>query len=308
MTARRAIGFVLIVMAACTPGPSREASVPTPGPARSPSPVPAPEFDVARVLDLVRRLAVEIGPREATSVAYGRAAVVVEELLRSFGYRVKRQAFSVPAGQSGGRAVPAGDTFNVLAEPTTFDPGLPHLVIGAHLDTVPQSPGSVDNAAGIGIMIEVARLASDNAPEVPIVFVAFGAEEARVPNGGLFGSRHFVAELDRVRRRALMGAISVDRVGAGSSVPICTGGMGSPSLAERLFAAANRIGVAVTSCTNRSSDHWSFERAGLIAARIGPDEYPEYHTARDTLAVVAQPQLERAGRLLWETVRQMAPP
>jgi hypothetical protein len=48
----------------------------------------------------------------------------------------------------------------------------------------------------------------------------------------------------------------------------------------------------------RSSDHWSFVRAGLPGLRVGSTPYAGYHSAADVPAVVRTAQLERTGRLV----------
>ena len=48
----------------------------------------------------------------------------------------------------------------------------------------------------------------------------------------------------------------------------------------------------------RSSDHWSFARAGLPGARLGSTPYAAYHSPADLPAVVDPAQLARTGRLL----------
>ena len=49
---------------------------------------------------------------------------------------------------------------------------------------------------------------------------------------------------------------------------------------------------------SRSSDHWSFVRDGLPAARLGSTPYAAYHSAADVPGVVEPAQLRRTGRLL----------
>jgi Zn-dependent M28 family amino/carboxypeptidase len=252
---------------------------------------------------VVEYLAGKIGPRETTSEAYRKAGAFVESRFRSFGYDVRRQTFRVPGGLSNFAPVQDGDTFNVIAEPRGFDPSSKHLVVGAHLDTVPQAPGAVDNAAGVGIVLELARMASVEPPRLPVVFVAFGGEEARVPNGGLNGSRAFVAALDASQRGAIAGAIVIDRLGTGSRVPVCTASTASRRLAGSLLTAARGASVPAFSCTNGTSDHVSFERAKIPAARLGPDNFRQYHTPKDVPSIFVPAQAERAGELLWELLR-----
>ena len=145
-------------------------------------------------------------------------------------------------------------------------------------------------------------------PPVPVVFVAFGAEEPRGRGDDLhhFGSRAYVAALPQNARDALVGAISLDRVGVGGVVPVCTGGVGPPTLAEALMAQGPVAGVPVTGiCQNRASDHWSFERAGLTGARVGSTPYAAYHSPQDRINVVDPAQLDRTGRVVWATVQAL---
>ena len=67
---------------------------------------------------------------------------------------------------------------------------LPPIVVGAHYDTVPGSPGADDNATGVAVLLEFARLFSEQLPRHPVHLVAFDLEEY-----GLVGSRAYVETL-----------------------------------------------------------------------------------------------------------------
>lgn len=275
----------------------------TAGPSPTPTATPRPvRVDAGRVLRDIETLAVDIGPREATSRRYARAAGWVERRLTGLGYRVRREGVRVPAGTSWGIPVRSGTSTNVVAEPVGFDPRAEHRVVGAHLDTVPQAPGAEDNASGVAVLLELARLAATQPPEVPVRFIAFGAEEPRGPGDALhhFGSRQHVADLARAEREAMVGMISLDRVGVRAGyVPVCRGGTDGARLQRAVRAAGTRADVTTRACANRTSDHWSYEKAGLPAVRIGSIPYPEYHSRRDLPPVVDRRQLERVGRLVW---------
>jgi len=240
------------------------------------------------------------GPREATSPAYLRAADRVEQRFTDLGYTTRRQAFRVPAGESWGVPVGSGRTYNVVAVPAGFDPARPHLVVGAHLDTVPQSPGAEDNGSGVAVVLELARTAVAGEPRLPVVWVAFGAEEPRGPGDDEhhFGSQEYVRRLGGAERAALRGMVSLDRVGAPGRVPVCTGGLSPPRLRRELLAAADRAGVPARACDNRTSDHWPFEKAGQTVARVGGNDSPGYHSPRDRPSTVSPRQLDRVGRVL----------
>ena len=255
-------------------------------------PLSADDPDPAAAVRAVRRLAGRIGPREATGAAYDRAAAWVSGELTRLGYDVVRQRVDVPTGESWGVPVPAGRSANVVASPPGFDATEPHLVVGAHLDTVPQAPGAEDNASGVGVLLAVAEAASVRRTRLPTVFVAFGAEEPRGPtvDDHHYGSRHYVDRLGPRERAAVRGMVSLDRVGsAGDDDPV----------QQALLAAARRAGAAVIAEDGqRSSDHWSFVRAGLPGARLGSTPYAGYHSAGDVPTVVSVAQLERVGRIV----------
>ena len=259
------------------------------------------------MLATVRLLAGRIGPREATSTAFAEAADAVQREFERYGYDVTRQRFRVPAGVSWGVPVDAGSSANVVAVPRGFDPARPHRLVGAHLDTVPQAPGAEDNASGVAVLLELSRLAARSrapGPALPTVFIAFGAEEPRGEGEALhhFGSTVHVRRLPN--RTSVSAMLSLDRVGVGRVVPVCTGGLGPLRVRNDLLAAAQRLAIPATGCTdNRSSDHWSYEQAGIAAARIGSTPYPEYHSAADRPGVPSGAQLRRVAMLAWAWLR-----
>jgi aminopeptidase YwaD len=275
-------------------GPSTPTTEPEPAPVR-----PA-DFDVRRARVAVQHLAGRIGPRHGTSPAFARAVSWVSAELEDLGYRVRRQEFDAPAGVSWGVPVPAGRSVNVIASPPGLDPTSSHFVVGAHLDTVPQAPGAEDNGSGVGVLLAAAAAAADGDTRLPVVWVAFGAEEPRGPSDAdhQYGSRAYVASLDPAERRAVRGMVSLDRVGVGERVPVGSARESDP-LQRSLLAAAERAGVATTPDPfQRSSDHWSFVREGMPGARLGSTPYAGYHSAGDVPSVVDPAQLERVGRLL----------
>ena len=291
------------------PDPSRPtttAAVPdSPEVPRSEARVSPDDARVATALAAVRHLAGDIGPRHGTSPAFRRAAAWVEGELTGHGWQVTRQQFPTPGGVSWGVPVPAGSSVNLVATRGEPRPGRPWLVVGAHLDTVPQAPGAEDNASGIGVLLAVAEALDGRRSRLPVVLVAFGSEEPRGPSDDdhHYGSRAYVASLTSAQRRSLRGMVSLDRVGVGESVPV-----GSPAepnaLTASLRSAARRAGVpTVDDPFQRSSDHWSFARDGLPGARLGSVPYAGYHSAGDVPAVVDRAQLDRTTRLLLTWLR-----
>ena len=283
--------------------PSSGATAPPTSPTHSPG-HPRP-LRVAVALDAVTHLARTIGPRHATSPAFARAARWLAAQFRRAGYVVHAQRFPVPGGNSWGVPVPAGSSVNVVATPPGFDPRSPHLVIGAHLDTVPQSPGAEDDASGIGVLLMVADAlaGTSSAGRLPVVLVGFGAEEPRGPTDAdhHYGSRSYVARLSPAERRAVRGMLALDRVGVGDAVPVCTAG--DDAAQAQVLRAGRRAGVPMRPCVNRSSDHWSFVERGMPGVRLGGTSYAAYHSADDLPRVVDPAQLRRTARLVLAWIR-----
>lgn len=96
---------------------------------------------------------------------------------------------------------------NIVAEKRGITSPLRVLILGAHYDTVPGSPGADDNASAIALLLEVAR----NIQAVPlgstVRLIAFSLEEYDYG-----GSAHYVEGLKKGGEE-ILGMISVEMVG-----------------------------------------------------------------------------------------------
>lgn len=279
----------------------------TPTPTAAPTPKVSPDdVRVRTAVAAVRHLAGEIGPRPGTTPAYFEAADWVQGRFEDLGWRVERQRFETPAGYSWNGPVEAGDSVNVLATRGDVRRGKPWLVVGAHLDTVVDSPGAEDNASGVGVLLAVAEALSGTRSRLPVVLVAFGSEEPRGTGDDdhHFGSRAYVDSLSRAERRSLAGMISLDRVGVGMAVPVGSPADAINAPAREVLRAARRAEVPTLPETGQqSSDHESFSDEGLPGVRLGSTSYGEYHKPTDLPDVVDPAQLERTARIVLSWLR-----
>ena len=196
--------------------------------------------------------------------------------------------------------MPAGPSVNLVATRGDVVPGEPWLLVGAHLDTVPQAPGAEDNASGIGVLLATAEALAGHRTRLPVVLVAFGSEE---PRGQSDADHHYgsTAYVD-----SLTGAAAPDPARHGGHGPGRGRGRGAGRLgvrAGRPVGRAPRGGPQGRSADagrhrQKSSDHWSFVQEGMPGARLGGTSYAEYHSA-DDVPLWSTPRSSSAPPVCW---------
>lgn len=77
----------------------------------------------------------------------------------------------------------------------------PPILIGAHYDAVPGSPGADDNATGVAVLLELARSFSLQPARHPIRLVAFDFEETSYTQAGSF---HYANSLQQEPLRLML--------------------------------------------------------------------------------------------------------
>lgn len=73
---------------------------------------------------------------------------------------------------------------------------LPPILIGAHYDAVPGTPGADDNATGVAVLLELAAVFANNPLKYPVRLVAFDLEEY-----GLLGSTAYAQQLKQEKQK-----------------------------------------------------------------------------------------------------------
>ncbi|MGB7413596.1 MAG: M28 family peptidase [Thermosynechococcaceae cyanobacterium] len=183
----------------------------------------------------------------------------------------------------------------------------PPILIGAHYDTVPGSPGADDNATGVAVLLELARFFSHTAAQHPIRLVAFDLEEYGV------GNRAYAEHLKQ-QRESLRLMLSLEMLGYCTEAP---GSQAYPArflesiypaqgnfiaLVGNLGAIADLIKISRTIKTTvpcqwlpvplkgrtlpdtRRSDHapfWDLGYRAIMVTDTANMRNPNYHTALD---------------------------
>jgi hypothetical protein len=181
------------------------------------------------------------------------------------------------------------------------------IVVGAHYDTVPGSPGADDNASGVAALIELSKVRPHG-----IRFVAFANEELPYSHGEEMGSFVY-AKRARERGERIDAMFSLEMLGSYSDVPgsqryppvigwfypdranfiAFVGDLGARRLVKRAHALFGRhsdfpseslAAPAFVPGITRS-DHWSFRRHGFPAVMVTDtafNRYAHYHLPTDT--------------------------
>jgi hypothetical protein len=307
---------------------------------------------------LAARLA-DLGPRPVGSPAHDEAAALLLTALRDAGLEgVEARIAVVPTGAAdpqvlapnaasagveaspapasmpaagGSRRAAAGGSLT-LRNLTGVLPGRGEgeILITAHYDTVPASPGAGDDASGCGAALGAVADLARTPLRRSIRLVLFDGEEA-----GLLGSKAWVEALSSAERDRILAVINVEGVGWGESAgpvvhtfPVRRAGerrlapgwlvhaalrgadatsfrlsMVDPwiSLAAQLLVRANRVRF--------SADSDSFLAAGIPALFVSDGSFvafdPAYHRPTDTAERLDAARLARWSSALAGIVRRL---
>ncbi len=246
--------------------------------------------------------------------ALEKAAGYIEETLRKQGYPVTAQAYTAE-----------GKTVRNLETEITGTRWPDEVVlIGAHYDSVQDSPGANDNASGVAALLEIARLLKGERPARTVRFVAFVNEEPPFFYSQEMGSRVY-ARRARERGDNIVAMLSLETIGyyvdaEGSQhypLPMIllsypdtgdfiafVGNLSSRALVQQSLGSFRRHtafpseGIAAPGWMGGIywSDHWPFWQEGypaLMVTDTAPFRYPHYHTGADTPAKIDCPRLAR---------------
>lgn len=84
----------------------------------------------------------------------------------------------------------------ILNLDSDFEADLPPILIGAHYDAVPGTPGADDNASGVAVLLELAAVFASTPLKYPVRLVAFDLEEY-----GLLGSTAYAQQLQQDQQK-----------------------------------------------------------------------------------------------------------
>ena len=263
----------------------------------------------------VEKLAGELGERNLVFYeALSAAAEYLASRLTETGYDVRRQEFQAVAG--GGlvsrEAATVRSCQNLEVEIRGRSRPNEIVVVGAHYDSAPGTPGANDNATGTAALLELASSFADRATGRTLRLVFFVNEEPPYFQTPSMGSWVY-AQRCRERGERITAMLSLETMGYFSDEPGSQKypfpiGLFYPSKADFLGFVGNTSSRALVHQAIQSfrgvatvpsdgvaapafipgigwSDQWSFWRAGYAGVMVtdtAPFRYPHYHAAADT--------------------------
>ncbi len=281
---------------------------------------PAPQNNDALYLQLAAEIS---GPRLIETITdlqdFGTRAFYLNSSSNATNYILGRLSDSGLTTELDQFSAGEHQAANVVATMGGSSPSRPMVLIGAHYDSENSdvedlqtalslpAPGADDDASGVAVTLEIARVLAGHQLSRTVKFVAFAAEEYGFDGtGGLAGSMHFASE-ERTARATYRATYILDMVGyrGGSEnhVVAVVNDLDSAGLAHLSDArSAHGLNLTLVAVENREaaySDHYSFWTKGypsvlLIESDPGFTDYPfnpYYHSANDTIDALSEEQL-----------------
>ncbi|MGK7376771.1 M20/M25/M40 family metallo-hydrolase [Planococcus sp. 1R117A] len=197
------------------------------------------------------------------------------------------------------------------------------VLLTAHMDSVVGAPGANDNASGVGLMLELARVYKGYNTDKELKFIAFGSEER-----GLLGARYYVDQLSQPERENIEAVFNPDMVATkyeqAKNLYAMTVDGSKNIVTDSTVAAGARLGNSdILPGQFGSSDHVPFHNAGIPAALfiwMGIDSWDPlvyhiekvYHTPEDTIEDnISEERMQSAldiiGAGLFDVIRKDVP-
>ena len=239
------------------------------------------------------RSVADAGPRPAASAAERRAQLRVRAAFKRAGLTLDSDRFNVPGKVRSRNVIGVRDT-----------PADCLVVLMAHSDSMPATPGAEDNASGLGALVELAPRLGPVAPRCDVWLVATGAEERNYTGRpDHLGATALRRRVERTGRRGdLRLALSLDEVGRGSRMTLRSSARRQrPGVERAVIRSARGTGLAVGWARDSgtgSSDHREFQLSGLPAAKLGVPSNPCRHVRCDRSGRLTAATFPRVRRLL----------
>ena len=276
---------------------------------KTPPPKPATiattEFSAARAMQHLSWIAAEPHPTGSAAAARVRDQLVNHLQQAGLQVSVQRGQAAAEYGKGDGRGVRAANVENVVAVLPGRDRSLPAVLLMAHYDTVPHSPGAADDGLGVAVMLDISRALQNDLRQRDVVFLFTDAEEA-----GLLGARAFFASHPLSSRIGTVVNLEA-RGSSGRAVLFETGPGNAALLGTFAKLAPQPLGNSLTGFVYRYMPNGTDFTVpaqkgipGLNFAIIGSQI--DYHAATASVANLDPGSVQHMGAQVLPLVRRLA--
>ena len=259
----------------------------------------ATAFDSNKAWEHLRQQ-ISLGPRPSGSPANVKNRDYIKAQMAKLGIKTTEQPFE--------GATPLGPVKMVNIIATIPGKSTDRIVLASHFDTKLfrdlRFVGASDGASSTAALIELARvLKARGKLPFTIELLFLDGEEAVLEWQGTdntYGSRHYV---DAARKsgslKSLRAFILLDMIGD-RNLTIRRESNSTRWLTDIVWGAAARLGhrAFMDEETTVEDDHIPFVKAGVPSLDIIDLDYPQWHTAQDTIDAVAARSLQVVGEVV----------
>lgn len=274
--------------------------------ASSPSGRDGDGFSVARAMVDIARIAQE--PHPVASPQNARVHDYLVKRMTELSLDPQQQSAPGfdPAAREGGSWLVGAQVENVIGVLPGRDPAAPALVLMAHYDSVPGSPGAADDATGVATALEVARLLKlKGQPQRNVIILLTDGEEA-----GLLGANAFFRHAPMAKHVGLI--INMEARGGGGRANMFETGSENGALIDAFKETASRpisSALAVFLYEKMPNDtDFSVAKArgltGLNYAFIGRQF--DYHSPTSTVANLDRGSVRSMGDQVFAAASDLA--
>ncbi|MDQ5851587.1 MAG: M20/M25/M40 family metallo-hydrolase, partial [Chloroflexota bacterium] len=256
----------------------------------APLTAPPTEFSAARAMQHLQVIARE--PHPIGSAANERVRDYLVTQLRALGLEPEVQ--TATAGRDLYFGARLGAVQNVIARLKGTQPGK-GIMLAAHYDSVPSSPGASDDGAAVAAMLETARALNVGTPlQHDVILLFTDGEEV-----GLLGARAFVDEHPWAKDVGL--ALNFEARGSRGPAVMFETSSGNSRLIDE-FAQATPYPVAysfvysIYQLLPNDTDLTMFKDLHTQSLNFGyVFDWPAYHSMRDTVETIDPRSLQHHG-------------
>jgi len=287
------------------------------------------------LLNTVKTLSVDIGERNIEMITnLDKSANYIKKKFQEYGYQPALNSYQYKALNSYQHK--EHTVSNVYAIKPAKNKTNNVIILGAHYDSLSGTVGANDNASGVAVLLELARILQVEKLDTNIHFVAFTNEEPPYFKSNSMGSVVYAKKLRKEKNNVIamysletMGAYYDDKASQHYPYPLgqyypdvgnfiaFVSNVSSRALlkdsikifrdvakipSEGLSAPADLEGVSW-------SDHWAFWQQGYPALMItdtAPFRYKHYHKSTDTYKKIDYIRMSRVTYGISHMIQEMA--